>query len=67
MNRTQEDDLTTKQAILIGVVVMTIAVLMSLCQGLKERALFDEYSKENSCTWQATGTVYGDNRDYICK
>lgn len=35
--------------------------------GQREALQMQQYATNNNCTWVATGTLYGDNRDYLCK
>lgn len=42
-------------------------VLAIMLAGRIDKAQMDAYAAANDCTWQATGTLYGDNRDFICK
>lgn len=33
----------------------------------KDKQQMESYAKVKNCTWYATGTMYGDDRDFICK
>ena len=46
--------------------VIAFIALISAYNAHKE-AQMNAYAERNNCTWYATGTFYGDNRDFICK
>lgn len=48
--------------IAITILVFAVAFLIGTIREMKMEA----YAKDNNCTWQATGTFYGDNRDLVC-
>ena len=45
----------------LGMIALGIAV-----EGHRE-ANRQAYAKSHNCTWQYTGTFYGDDRDSVCK
>lgn len=47
------------------IVVAFAAVMFGI--GQHEDAQMARYAQQNNCTWYATGTFYGDSRDYVCK
>lgn len=49
-------------ALLLGVVVIAL-----IAQTNHKTNQMEAYAKTNNCTWYATGTMYGDDRDFICK
>lgn len=50
---------------LLVMVIGTIALMMAV-ENHRE-ANRQAYAKAHNCTWHWMGTMYGDNRDYICK
>lgn len=48
------------------VFIITVLLLVVIASGIKQEANMDAYAKANHCTWKATGTMYGDNRDFVC-
>lgn len=48
--------------ILIIFLVLAIAFLIGTIRELKAEA----YAREHNCTWQATGTMYGNDKDFVC-
>lgn len=52
----------------IAIVVLTIIVGMSLVviMNLKRTNDMAQYAIANDCEWVATGTMYGDDRDFVC-
>lgn len=48
-------------AIVFGMIALGIVV-----EGRRE-ANRQSYAEAHNCTWQYTGTFYGDNRDSVCK
>ena len=53
---------------LVAIIFIIIAVLgIVIIGGRREAKQMASYAKEHNCTWQATGTWYGDNRDFVCK
>ena len=52
--------------------VLTIICLLLAFAGVmygtaqREQLQMERYAINNNCEWKATGTLYGDNRDYIC-
>lgn len=52
----------------IVIVILSIAVSLMLVAiiGLKRSNSMNEYAIANDCTWYATGSAYGDSRDFVC-
>lgn len=50
----------------IACIVITFAAVM-FGIGQHEDAQMARYAQANNCTWYATGSFYGDQRDYVCK
>lgn len=52
----------------IGVIVFIITVLflVVIASGIKQEANMATYAKSNHCSWKATGTMYGDDHDFVC-
>lgn len=51
--------------------IITVCIVITICAvmfglGQREDAQMARYAQANNCTWVATGTLYGDNRDYVC-
>lgn len=53
--------------IAIVALIMIVAALLVVILNLKRANDLSKYAMANNCKWVATGTMYGDNRDYICK
>lgn len=45
---------------------LAVFALISAYNAHKD-AQMNAYAEANNCTWHATGTFYGDSRDFICK
>lgn len=56
---------TTK--IVIAIMVAVAVVMLGVIVNLKRAWDLHEYAMANNCTWTATGTAYGDDRDWVCK
>lgn len=56
----------TKTITLTLLSIFAVFALISAYNAHKD-AQMNEYARLNNCTWHATGTFYGDNRDFICK
>lgn len=56
-----------KKSIIIAVLLAIIAILVCSIVNIKKAYSLREYSIQNDCTWTWNGTIYGDDRDYICK
>ena len=52
--------------IFVGIVAILLLLAGIILVGNHRNARMERYAKVNNCTWQATGTWYGDNRDFIC-
>lgn len=50
---------------IVCIVIAFAAVMFGL--GQREDAQMARYAQQNNCTWHATGSFYGDQRDYVCK
>lgn len=49
-------------------IVLALAVI-AICGAvnLKRATDLQAYAENNNCQWQATGTMYGDDRDFVCR
>lgn len=47
------------------IAIAFVAVMFGM--GQYEDAQMARYAQQNNCTWHATGSFYGDSRDYVCK
>lgn len=47
------------------IAIAFVAVMFGI--GQHEDAQMARYAQSNNCTWHATGSFYGDQRDYVCK
>lgn len=47
------------------IAIAFVAVMFGM--GQHEDAQMARYAQANNCTWHATGSFYGDQRDYVCK
>lgn len=56
-----------KKNIVIGALVLVVVLMLGVIVNLKRAHDLAVYAITNDCTWTATGTMYGDDRDYICK
>ena len=52
--------------IFIGVVAILLLLAGMILLSNHRNARMERYAKANSCTWNATGSMYGDDRDFIC-
>ena len=52
-------------ALIISAVVALLSIY--IIDGMRKDQMMDAYAEANNCTWYATGTWYGDDRDFICK
>lgn len=51
-------------------VIAAVLMLGLIALGIIEdrrRVNYEAYAKANNCVWHATGTWYGDDRDFICR
>lgn len=48
-----------------GITILALAGLFLIGQHRQNQR--QAYAKANNCTWYATGSMYGDDRDFICK
>ncbi len=53
--------------IVIGVLACAVIVLAGVIVNIKRANDLRSYAVQNNCTWTYQGTMYGDDRDYICK
>lgn len=53
--------------IVIVVLTAIIVLLLGGIIGLKRSYDREIYAITHNCEWHATGTMYGDDRDFICK
>lgn len=67
MHRQQKQTAQKDNSILIiACIVITFTAVM-FGMGQHEDAQMARYAQANKCTWHATGSFYGDQRDYVCK
>lgn len=59
MNKTKDIVIVTLSAI----IVLLLGVILNLKRSYDQEI----YAIANDCEWSATGTMYGDDRDFICK
>ena len=52
-----------KKTLIIGLAILAAFIGFRI----KQAADLAEYAKVNGCSWSATGTNYGDDRDWVCK
>ncbi len=53
--------------VIIGIAVAIASVATYIGVQMNRANNLHEYALANNCIWQYQGTMYGDNRDYICK
>ncbi len=53
--------------ILITLLACAVVVLAGVIVNIKKANDLRNYAIANDCTWTYQGTMYGDDRDYICK
>ncbi len=53
--------------VIIAVLSVVVVLLLGVLVNLKRANDLAEYARANNCTWYATGSYYGDDRDYVCK
>lgn len=53
--------------IVIVVLIIAVVIMLGVIRSLKRAYSLREYAIANDCTWQWQGSVYGDDRDYVCK
>jgi|LSQX01.1.fsa_nt_gb hypothetical protein len=53
---------------IVVVLILTLAmVVLGIIKEDRRRVNREAYAKVYGCTWHATGTWYGDDRDFVCK
>ena len=52
-----------KKILIVGLIALATFVGFRV----KQAADLAEYADINGCSWSATGTSYGDNRDWVCR
>ena len=57
--------MSKKLIIALALVIAGIAICGAV--NYKRATDLQAYAEANNCQWSATGTMYGDNRDYICR
>jgi len=66
--RTKQKPQETNSTLIIILTSITIALFaLVYAQGQHAAANMAIYAEQNNCEWSATGTFYGDDRDFICK
>ena len=58
---------TDTENIIFGIITATVVILIAFGIGQIRQHNRDEYARRNNCKWYATGSFYGDDRDFICK
>ena len=53
--------------IVIMVLFAVVVILLGVIVNLKRSYDQEIYAIVNDCEWSATGTMYGDDRDFVCK
>lgn len=56
-----------KKNIIIAILSMAVVLTLGALISLKRAYSLREYAIAHDCTWQWQGTMYGDDRDYVCK
>lgn len=54
-----------KEKIILGLSIIIVVAGLILAQ-IHENRRMERYAKANNCKWYATGSYYGDDRDFIC-
>lgn len=52
------------------IIALALAIAgVAICGAVNWKRATDlqAYAESNNCEWSATGTAYGDDRDWICK
>lgn len=62
---TKQTNQNNSNFLTIALIVITFAAVI-FGMGQYEDAQMARYAQANNCTWSATGTFYGDSRDFIC-
>lgn len=67
MHRSTKQTQSKNDSILTTACMAIAFVAVMFGMGQYEDAQMARYAQQNNCTWHATGTFYGDSRDYVCK
>lgn len=69
--RTRRNKNTKKQnqaeSRIFGIIAISIILFIAFGIGQIRQNSRNEYALRNNCKWYATGSFYGDDRDFICK
>lgn len=57
---------TIKNTLLV-LALVGVAIALFALDGARQDSQMGAYAEANNCIWTATGSAYGDNRDFICK
>ena len=52
--------------IFTGVIAILLLLAGIILVSNHRNARMERYAKANNCTWHATGSYYGDDRDFVC-
>jgi hypothetical protein len=66
MHNYQKQKQHKDRSLLLLAIFMAAILLAGYHISRRRQANMDAYAKRNHCTWQATGSFYGDNRDQVC-
>lgn len=56
-----------KKNIIIAALGFVIVMLLIVGKNIKSEYDMKLYAVKNNCTWSYQGTMYGDDRDFICR
>ena len=63
----KREETNMNKNILITLLACAVVVLAGVIVNIKKANDLRNYAIANDCTWTYQGTMYGDDRDYICK
>ena len=56
----------TESRIVLAILMIVFFAIAGIIGQIRQHSR-DEYALRNNCEWRATGSFYGDDRDFICK
>ena len=56
----------TESRIILAILLVVLFAIAGIIGQIRQHSR-DEYARRNNCEWRATGSFYGDDRDFICK
>lgn len=65
--KTKMKNIKNIKNILIAILIIVVIALVGVIRSLNTENNMIKYAAANNCTWSWSGTLYGDDRDYICK